>query len=485
MLPAYYPLQIAGVPDQALPEGTRIARGWSAIPIGHQEALHLIGPHSGDTLHRPVRTSGRLRIAAALDYRDAQYVEAILAVSGISLGRLDIRFAYVFQPFELVLTAEQTEAVLREGVLLRVSGGQTPLWIFDDLGGDATRRLFAPHLLIGEADTRMDCYVESFVSLSSLQPFGWLEGCVLDGLYALRPVLGAARIDPVIDAHLEQYIDGEGRLLYEDLRGRAADGTFTTIEATLPLAIILKHRPDSPIIKQALAFWDSRGANGDGAVIDGHTITAEGMYTVAYPLAVMAVRLGRKDLAEQAVRQVLLRRDSLAEGKHVYLRYHKNTTSHSFRNWARAYAWYMLGMTRTWIELKQSAYAGLPGVLEMEQELARIAEIALSWRQQEGLWSNFLDEPDTGIDTSGSAGIAAALALGARHGLLPSSYVAEAKVSLQALEAYLTPDGILSGVAQHNAGGLELQRCGYRVLSQMGMGLMAQLYAATRADTQG
>lgn len=406
-----------------------------------------------------------------------------MAASGVLLGRIDVRYAYVFQPFELALTAEQTEAALREGVLLRVNGGEAPLWIFDDLGKDAARRLFAPHLLIGEGGSRMDFYVESFTSLSSLQPFGWLEGCVLDGLYALRPVLGAERIDPVIDAHLGQYIDDEGRLLYEDLHGRAADGTFTTIEATLPLAVIVKHRPDHPIVKQALAFWDSRGANGEGAVIDGHTITAEGMYTVAYPLAVMASRLGRNDLAEQAVRQVLLRRDSLAENRNVYLRYHKNTNSHSFRNWARAYAWYMLGMTRTWIELKQSDFAGMPGVLEMERELVRVAATALSWRQQEGLWSNFLDEPETGIDTSGSAGIAAALALGTKHGLLPSSYAAAANVSLQALEAYLTPDGILSGVAQHNAGGMELQRCGYRVLSQMGMGLMAQLYAATRTDT--
>jgi len=51
---------------------------------------------------------------------------------------------------------------------------------------------------------------------------------------------------------------------------------------------------------------------------------------------------------------------------------------------------------------------------------------------------------------------------------------------LTALTAYLTSDGILSGVAQHNAGGMELQRGGYRVMSQMGLGLWAQLYAAVR-----
>lgn len=43
---------------------------------------------------------------------------------------------------------------------------------------------------------------------------------------------------------------------------------------------------------------------------------------------------------------------------------------------------------------------------------------------------------------------------------------------------YLTPDGMLTGVAQSNRGGISLQQSDYRVISQMGMGLMAQLAAA-------
>jgi rhamnogalacturonyl hydrolase YesR len=279
-------------------------------------------------------------------------------------------------------------------------------------------------------------------------------------------------------------LDSEGRLHYEDLHGRPADGAFTTIEATLPLGVIVKYRPDHPVISRALEFWDSRRASGGGDVIDGRTVTAEGSYTVAYPLAAIASRLAREDLAGEAVRQTLLRRDWLAKGNDFYLRYDQRSGERSFRNWARALAWYTLGMTRTWIELKQSDYAELPGVGELEAGIRRIAEVALSRRQPNGLWSCFTDEPDTGIDTSGSAGIAAALALGANYGLLPQRCLVAAGESLNALVPYLTPDGILSGVAQHNAGGPELQRCGYRVMSQMGMGLMAQLYAAIRTSPQ-
>ncbi|CAG7644826.1 glycoside hydrolase family 88 protein [Paenibacillus allorhizosphaerae] len=483
----YVPARIVHSQDGALPEGKRLPRGWSGVRVGKE--LRLAWPDGGISVKRPLPAVSRLRISAALDYRAARQVEAFLPESGRILGYFDIRYAYAFQPFELMLTAEQTEAVLREGVGLRADDGDgvdegSPLWIFDELNGDASRQFSAPHLYIDAQPehSKSEHFLERMASLASLQPFGWLEGCVLDGLYDLRAVLGTELVDSVIARHLGQFVSADGELRYEDLQGRAVSGSFTTIEATLPVGIIAKLHHDHPAVIRALAFWDSRGMAAGGSVIDGDTVSAEGAYTVAYPMAAVAARLRRQDLAERAIRQLLLRRDRLVEGDHIHLRYSEKKGTQSFRSWARAYAWYMLGMTRTWIELKASGYAGLTGMAEIEAELGRVARAALAWRRPEGLWACFLDEPDTGIDTSGSAGIAAALALGAKHGVLPQACFSEAEASLSALESYLTPDGILSGVAQHNAGGLELQRSGYRVLSQMGMGLMAQLYAAVHTE---
>ncbi|MNI00944.1 Glycosyl Hydrolase Family 88 [compost metagenome] len=211
--------------------------------------------------------------------------------------------------------------------------------------------------------------------------------------------------------------------------------------------------------------------------MDGDMVSAEGSYTVAYPLAVIARQLERQDMAEQAIAQILLRRDCLARDQHIYLRYMQRSQEHTFRSWARAFSWYCLGLVKTCIELKDSPYAHLAGIAELEAEITRAARVAVEWRQPDGLWSCFLDDAATGIDTSGSAGISAALALGASRRLLPASYMEIAKHNLQELSSYLTPDGILMGVAQHNAGGMELQRGGYRVCSQMGLGLWAQLYA--------
>ncbi|MBC8009928.1 MAG: hypothetical protein H7067_07515 [Burkholderiales bacterium] len=49
----------------------------------------------------------------------------------------------------------------------------------------------------------------------------------------------------------------------------------------------------------------------------------------------------------------------------------------------------------------------------------RLASWPLALQGPDGLWSVYVEEPDTGADTSGSAGIAAGQALGHRLGLLP------------------------------------------------------------------
>lgn len=476
---AVYPAKLAvrGAAEP-FPEGRRLPRGWTAVSLDGSDGILLEWNAREPADERTIAEGSRLRIAIALDCRSAREVEVFLAQSGERIGSFDIRYAYTFQPFELALDGRRTAAAIREGVVLRSNGEGQPLWIFDELQGDEARRLFNPHLLIGGAAGRIEPFLHSIASLSSLQPFGWLEGCVLDGLYALRPVIGAERVDPAIDKHLRQYLSEDGRLMYEDLHGQAADDKLTTIEATLPLAVIAKLYPGHPVVSRALAFWEARSKSGSGAIVDGDTITAEGAYTVAYPLAAIAAKLERADLAERAIGELLIRRNSLARDKHLYLRHNRKTDALVFRSWSRAYAWYMLGMTRTWRELQQSAFGHWSVLDELEREIRRMAEVAMHWARPDGLWSAFLDEPNTGAETSGSAGIAAALALGAGYGLLDRGHYDEAGKTFAALQSYLTPDGLLSGVTQHNAGGMELQTGGYRVLSQMGMGLTAQLYAA-------
>jgi rhamnogalacturonyl hydrolase YesR len=93
------------------------------------------------------------------------------------------------------------------------------------------------------------------------------------------------------------------------------------------------------------------------------------------------------------------------------------------------------------------------------------------------LWSVYLDDPAAGSDTSASAGLAAALAMGANAGWLGADALAAAHRADAALARHLTPDGFLGGAAQLNRGGDALQRGGYRVLGQFALGLYGQLRA--------
>ncbi|WP_176706602.1 glycoside hydrolase family 88 protein [Paenibacillus hemerocallicola] len=480
----YEAAEIIAAPVLALPEQKRVPRGWSAVPIGvtgNELKLKWSGLSLQPFLDNP-GMSARLRVSIAVEIREALRVEACLLDSGRRLGIFDIRYAYVFEPFELPLSLAQVKAAIQEGIGLNIVDAEAALWVFDDLAKDDARRFFTPHLMLAEEGGRTEQFRKRLLSLDSLQPFGWFEGCVLDGLYDMRPIAEPGHADQALSGHLRQYFDDEGKLRYEDLMGRPADGRFSGMESTLPVAVVAKRQPDHPVVDQLISYWDANLSAEKGTLSRESAITAEGAYTMGYPMAVIASKRQNEQLARMAVRQALVRRDKLTDGRDLY-GIVRESGQREMRNWARSYTWYMLGLVRTWIQLRASRqYAELPGVREIEEEIKRISEVALSRREAGGLWSCFLGEPETGIETSGSAGIAAALALGARHGLLPQASFDIAREALQALERYLTPDGILAGVCQHNCGGLQLQRGGYRVLSQMGMGLMAQLYAAIHSE---
>lgn len=136
--------------------------------------------------------------------------------------------------------------------------------------------------------------------------------------------------------------------------------------------------------------------------------------------------------------------------------------------------WHFLGSVRTAQEL--AAHENLESLIK---DIRVLADLARRTQRADGLWNCFIADPNGLPDTSGSAGIAAALALSARAGWIDSSTaIPPAERAWQGLLPHIAADGRLGGVAQSNRGGEELQRSDYRVLSAMGAGLAAQLHAA-------
>jgi len=469
------------------PVGKRFPFGWKAAAVGGGENMtaRLCWPDDADLACVGEAVQVRLRITAALDVREELQLEAVAAESRRRLGVFDIRYASPLQPFEIELSPAHLEAILGEGLELQpVSGGNEPFRILaPDPAFIERAPLLFPHLLLVGRDadrpgSRVRHMLRSLASLSSLQPFGWLEGCVLDGLTDLGRALADRKFEDAAREHLGLFCDANHVLTYEDPRSEPADGRVYGIEGTLPFAAWARLQPDHPALERAIDLWRSR-TREDGVVCGSGMLSAEGSYTVAYPMAVLARVRGDAELAEKAVRQLEVRREQLSlPGGELHLRSYADG-SRTFRHWARAHAWYLLGLIRTLNELRAAGYSG-SGVSRCADEFVRAANVALGFQANDGLWSVFVDEPSTGTDASGSAGIAAALALGANAGLLPASSRTAAGHAWQALLSHLTPDGILAHVAQSNKGGEALQRSGYRVMFQMASGLLGQLYAALR-----
>jgi unsaturated rhamnogalacturonyl hydrolase len=448
-----------------VPTGKRPPCGWRAVGISPTDISPVVLRWS-DLPDRTVAT--HLRVTIAIDLKGERMVEAVLASSGRQLGRFDVRNASVLQPCEIPLPPDDLPAIRREGIALRVAAGDGPLWIL--AGGQDLDPVHAPHLLVPGTLHPLAEFHARIASLGSLQPFGWMGGCVLDGLLDLgeRPDGKAALA--AAQRQLGMFIRGD-HLIYEGPASDPCDDRIDTIEGTLPFAALARLHPGHALLDLAVQWWQ-REPDADGAVIDWISTTSEGSYTVAYPMALIARQRNDEALERMAATQIRLRQQRLVASDGFW-RLSRSNGTRANREWARGIAWHLLGGMRTLAVLHDR-----PSGDGLAQGLVELAARMQGMQRADGLWSVFVDEPALVQDTAGSAGIAAALALGARLGLLPVSARESARRCLAGLVCHLTADGLLGGVSASNKGGEDLQRGAYRVIYPMGMGLMGQLIAA-------
>ncbi len=413
----------------------------------------------------------RLRITVAFDARENLRLRAVASKSGETLGWFDIRFAYPFQPFDLPLTARQTERAARQGVDLILEQGNGPLWLLREAPPEAGPPL-APHLRRESRAPAAD-FEEALASPAIAQPFGWMEGCVLDGLEQRRALLKSQRDREAMDWHFRAFFD-------QRVMPRYAPHTEAAVrhgsEGLLPFAALARHNAAHPSFDGMLEFCHRAAAGTDGIIIDGRTTTAEGCYTLAYPLAALGAARDDRSLRALAVKQLEHRIERLAARDTLYLRANERD-ERTFANWARGVAWFALGLVRTMNQLPAGEIP--PAVREA---FVWSAELAMKWQSRQGLWHCFIGQPETGVETSGSAGIAAALAAGARLLPNPSRAIRAARAAHRELmKRHLVAGGFLGGASQVNRDGERLQRGGYRVIAHCGAGLLAQLDAQLRA----
>ena len=459
----HVPARIGSGPDIPLPAGKREPFAWKTSAAG-AEPLLLDWPDfpSG-------ATATALRLTVGMDVRDEKLIEAWLPQSGRVLGTFDVRYGCLFQVFEIPLQADDTAAIRREGLGLRLTRG-SELRIFT--AGEGIPAALLPHLLVPGTADRMTEYLAGMDSPACVQSFSWQGGCVLDGLMDLSGLPAHIHLRDAARRQLARYVM-DGKLVYENHVSSISDGRIYGIEGTLPFAALAQLEPQHPLLELALKFWaEQRG--GEDAVLDGQHTSSEGCYTVGYPMAVIG-KIRQDDALQQwALTQLRVRQARLFDGTMFWRTSEPKdgVVQKGNRAWARGIGWQLLGFARTLRELNHRS-----DLAELIISFQQLAAWVMPFQRPDGLWSVFVDKPDLPPDTSGSAGIAAALAIGAQQGWLDNTAKSAAAKTLTGLLPHLTPDGFLGGVSQANKGGEPLQRGSYRVIYQMGMGLMAQLIA--------
>jgi unsaturated rhamnogalacturonyl hydrolase len=473
----YFHIPAASIkaPKVQVPLGKRTPFGWDTFvvpPAGKSGRVTILFGKTDIQF-----SEMRFRLCSVMDIREEIAINVYSRATKLLIGSFDIRYPHILQPFELLIDSSHHADILRKGVSLQMVKGTVPVWFLshhapDDLNNEALR----PHLLLSNGKGDKDRFLKNFGSLNSIQQFGWMEGCVLDGLFDMFRKTGDHLYLSTINQHLNLFFDNDKKLDYEDPRSNRVYDNIYGIECPLPIAVIAKLEPRHPVLQQ-LADYCFVNKTDDGLIGGGH-ITTEGCYTLAYPMAETAVALVNPELAELAIKQILLRHKYLFLDGHIHQRGTREGHA-GYTSWARGVAWYLLGMARTLISLeKLNGFSDLEGVAEMRTLFEEGVKWALKYQQLNGLWYAFLREALTGTDTSGSAGIAAAMALGEKHGFLSFSVRENTEMACNELFRHLTPDGFVTGAVQSNKAGEELQRSGYRVISQYSSGLLAQLVAA-------
>ncbi|WP_198342300.1 glycoside hydrolase family 88 protein [Pedobacter psychrophilus] len=414
----------------------------------------------------------RFRISTATDVREPCVLEVLLNKNNFKLGEMDLSYATYLQVYELQIPQKYINDVLNGGITLKKIKGEKPIGVFA-ANDEKISKVFKPHLLLYDnIKTNFDELKRTLLNREVYQPFGWMEGVVMDGLQVFTGHNPEANSS--LYRRFKQYFTKDG-FNYTGLYNTPIANTVMNVETVLPFALYAQYHPQHPSLNEVIAFCknhtDKNGVTSDDPQSNFPIIKTEECYTVSYPLAVIGNQRKDNQLINLAVKNLLARSSALADSTGIYQRTDGNG-GRIYKNWSRGVAWYLLGYIRSYEQLKNHQDADL-----LKKEIIRAAKYVIQFQQKNGMWYCFLHEPETGLETSGTAGIAAALKYGYQIGVLDATAKSASDKATKALKDYLTPDGLLTGTAQVNKGGEILQRSGLRVISPYTLGFMGYLLA--------
>lgn len=200
----------------------------------------------------------------------------------------------------------------------------------------------------------------------------------------------------------------------------------------------------------------------------------------ALPLAKIGRILDRPEYVDEAAFQFLTHTAYLQD-RSTGLWFHGWTfpDSHNFAEarWARGNSWITMAIP-DFIDI-----AGLAPSDPIQRFLTEVlcAQVeALGETQDEsGLWHTLLDDPESYLEASASAGIAYGILKGIRLGLVPSTFASVAERAVGAVIGLISPDGELQQVSFGTAMGTDLDFYRHIPLTAMPYGQAMAILALT------
>jgi len=451
-------------------EGSFSSFGWNYIGLTTNKPVELI-------FSKPEHKFDKIlfRFTSAIWLPKRFRVELYLLKSKKIINSIEVWNTYFLQPFEIEIEDTFVQQIFKEGVGLRPVGLESTFFIYADNDKNIPVQ-FKPALLYSRGSTlkRIEI-IKRMTDVSTLQFFGWPEGCLWDCIYDLGEVFPKIESARIIQGRLNYFKNDKNNLDYLIHHNIRLSNEIFDVETILPFGVFSKFMPNDTLVKQALNFCLSQ-MNENGIIThnvgEDIKVKTEENYTVSYPLLLIAKNSNNPQLVDIAVKNLLYRKSLLSAENGIY---HRKIGANNpiYLNWARGTTWYLLGLAKSLklIPRNHPKYNEL--LTEFQTVSSKIARMADS----NGMYRAFLHDKSSFYDTSGTSGITAAFAYGVKNDFLSQSEFSPLiKKSInELLTNYVTPDGYLRGSTQINNGGEELQSSDFRTISPYTLGFVGMI----------
>lgn len=285
----------------------------------------------------------------------------------------------------------------------------------------------------------------------------WTHGIGLYGLFKYTQITGSTRARAIID---------------DWFTARLAEGTPTkninTVAPFLTLACMYEQTPD-PVWRAYLETWAEwvmydmpRTRQGGLQHIVYNSVNDQQMWDdtlmmSVMPLAKIGLVLNRPEFVEEAKYQFLIHAQYLADTQSG-MWFHGWTFDgdHNFARalWARGNSWITIAIPE-FIDLLDLAPAD-PLRRHLLSLLERQAATLAKTQHESGLWHTLVDDPESYLEASATAGFAYGLLKGVRKRYLDASYLPVAERAVKGVIDNISAEGELQQVSFGTAMGHDL-----------------------------